>query len=82
MRSSFFCAEFLSVEVWQLCEAEIVAVIEMVRDAGLEPAHLAIQEPKSCVSANFTSRAWLVFFIIYMLFQQKQLIFIISYAIL
>ena len=29
----------------------------LVRVTGLEPAHLAAQEPKSCVSANFTTPA-------------------------
>ena len=29
----------------------------MVRMTGLEPAHLTAQEPKSCVSANFTTSA-------------------------
>ncbi len=28
----------------------------MVGEAGLEPASLAAQDPKSCVSANFTTR--------------------------
>ena len=28
----------------------------MVGEAGLEPANLAAQDPKSCVSANFTTR--------------------------
>ncbi len=30
----------------------------LVRATGLEPAHLAAQEPKSCVSANFTTPAY------------------------
>lgn len=30
----------------------------MVRVTGLEPAHLTAQEPKSCVSANFTTPAY------------------------
>lgn len=29
----------------------------LVRMTGLEPAHYIIQEPKSCVSANFTTSA-------------------------
>ena len=32
----------------------------LVRVTGLEPAHLAAQEPKSCVSANFTTPAYLL----------------------
>ena len=28
----------------------------MVGAAGVEPANLAVQEPKSCVYANFTTR--------------------------
>lgn len=31
----------------------------MVRVTGLEPAHLSVQEPKSCVSANSTTSAYL-----------------------
>lgn len=31
--------------------------LEMVRGAGLEPACLTAKDPKSFVSANFTSRA-------------------------
>ena len=30
----------------------------LVRITGLEPAHLTIQEPKSCVSANSTISAY------------------------
>jgi hypothetical protein len=30
-----------------------------VRKGGLEPPRPKAQEPKSCVSANFTTRAWL-----------------------
>ena len=30
-------------------------VIYMVRLTGIEPAHLSAQEPKSCVSASFTT---------------------------
>ena len=29
----------------------------LMRVTGLEPAHLKAQEPKSCVSANFTTPA-------------------------
>ena len=32
-------------------------LIPPVRKAGLEPARLSAQEPKSCVSANFTTPA-------------------------
>lgn len=31
-----------------------------MRMAGFEPAHLATQEPKSCVSANSTTSAFLI----------------------
>ena len=33
----------------------------LVRITGLEPAHLAVQEPKSCVSANSTTSAYSVY---------------------
>ena len=33
------------------------ATVKMVRGAGLEPACLTAKDPKSFVSANFTSRA-------------------------
>lgn len=33
------------------------AAVKMVRGAGLEPACLTAKDPKSFVSANFTSRA-------------------------
>ena len=29
----------------------------LVRITGLEPAHLAVQEPKSCASASFATSA-------------------------
>ena len=32
--------------------------LPLVRVTGLEPAHLTAQEPKSCVSANFTTPAY------------------------
>ena len=31
----------------------------LVRATGLEPAHLATQEPKSCMSANFITPAYI-----------------------
>ncbi len=33
----------------------------MVRMTGLEPAHLSVLEPKSNVSANFTTSAYSIF---------------------
>lgn len=35
----------------------------VVRVTGLEPAHLAAQEPKSCVSASFTTPAYVFNFL-------------------
>ena len=32
--------------------------LSLMRATGLEPAHLTAQEPKSCVSANFTTPAY------------------------
>lgn len=32
--------------------------MRMVLEAGLEPARLPTQDPKSCASANFATRAW------------------------
>ena len=37
----------------------------LVRMTGLEPAHLTAQEPKSCVSANFTTSACMVTSLVY-----------------
>lgn len=35
------------------------ALQNLVRKEGLEPSRRKAQEPKSCVSANFTTRAFL-----------------------
>jgi hypothetical protein len=45
------------------CKAANTVVIELIvytgrlkmGSEGLEPSHLTIQDPKSCVSANFTT---------------------------
>lgn len=39
--------------------------VELVRGAGIEPASLAAQEPKSCAFANFASRATEKVFLLY-----------------
>ena len=38
-------------------ESQKVTLLLLVRATGLEPAHLSAQEPKSCVSASFTTPA-------------------------
>ena len=56
-----------------------------MRVTGLEPAHLSAQEPKSCVSANFTTPASLFFvsllstFIVYHITLEKSRVFSIFF---
>ena len=41
-----------------ICNRLYIGFSLLVRVTGLEPAHLSAQEPKSCVSASFTTSAF------------------------
>ena len=65
----------LNVVLWDLTLVDLLLFGEevnrellLVRVTGVEPAHLAAQDPKSCVSANSTIPAYLICFYDYIIF--------------